>query len=367
MVSVTLDGKKVEAVEGELILEVAMKNGIYIPNLCYYPNLSPIDQKPANFVFRGKDKIENQSIGHFDGCGICVVKIFDKMKGEFLGRACATPVGEGMEIITISDELKEIRREKMEEALRNHFKFCITCKQSHGCDRIQCINNYSSEEICCDRFQTCEFRKIADYLKIKDFNDFERKNLPIVNEGLFQWDFNFCIGCLRCVRACREIVDANALNFVIVDGAIVVGRTEESAKDSGCKFCGVCVDVCPTGVVKYTEEKLPENKWRRQLEKKVMPPSSEVLLEFVPTNLGIVPESEGVLKLYDQEGEIIYIKGTPNLREELKAQMDKNRETKFFEFEKFGLFTIRESELLQEYLQEHGHLPKQNDELEELF
>ena len=69
-------------------------------------------------------------------------------------------------------------------------------------------------------------------------------------EALFDLDVELCIGCLRCVRVCRELRDVGALSFVIKDGRPVVGRTAGPTRaESGCRFCGACVEVCPAGAL----------------------------------------------------------------------------------------------------------------------
>jgi len=63
----------------------------------------------------------------------------------------------------------------------------------------------------------------------------------------------------------------------------------------------------------------------------------------------------------------IYIKGTPNIRKELLEQLESQRKATYFFYENAPMYTKRESELLQEFLQKHGKLPEANDELEDLF
>jgi NADPH-dependent glutamate synthase beta subunit-like oxidoreductase len=103
---------------------------------------------------------------------------------------------------------------------------------------------------------------------------------------------------------------------------------------------------------------------RPSLEGVPLPP--EEYLELTSECLDAIPEAEGVVKLYDGEKNIIYIKGTENIRELLKEYLD-DPEAKFFAFEEDKMFTKRESELIQEFLQKHGRMPKYNDELEDLF
>lgn len=81
----------------------------------------------------------------------------------------------------------------------------------------------------------------------------------------------------------------------------------------------------------------------------------------------MVPEKAGVFQLLDEKKVIIYVKGTANMRSELEDQLKTNEKAKFFGYEEFEMYTIRESELLQQFLQKHGKLPEQNELGEDLF
>jgi hypothetical protein len=81
-----------------------------------------------------------------------------------------------------------------------------------------------------------------------------------------------------------------------------------------------------------------------------------------------VPESEGVFKLFDEEHNVLTIKGTANLRQELLMTMEDNQSATLFEYEEDKMFSKRESELIQKYLQEHGEMPGgAGDDLDDLF
>ncbi|MDO8786087.1 MAG: FAD-dependent oxidoreductase, partial [Syntrophales bacterium] len=97
----------------------------------------------------------------------------------------------------------------------------------------------------------CELRKLAKYVGMRvDISPYAVKGLPVVaDEPLFKRDYNLCIGCTRCVRVCNEVRGIGALTFTTVDGSLIVGAAEPTLKDSGCKFCGACVEVCPTGAL----------------------------------------------------------------------------------------------------------------------
>jgi NADPH-dependent glutamate synthase beta subunit-like oxidoreductase len=91
-------------------------------------------------------------------------------------------------------------------------------------------------------------------------------------------------------------------------------------------------------------------------------------LPFDEEHINQVPESEGVFKLLDEEHNVLTIKGTANLRQELLMKREGNQSATLFEYEEDKMFSKRESELIQKYLQEHGEMPGGGgDDLDDLF
>jgi hypothetical protein len=91
-------------------------------------------------------------------------------------------------------------------------------------------------------------------------------------------------------------------------------------------------------------------------------------LPFDKGQINQVPETEGVFQLLDADHQILAIKGTANLRQDLLAAMADNDSASFFEFEEDKMFSQRESELIQKYLQEYGKMPGGGaDDLDDLF
>ncbi len=106
---------------------------------------------------------------------------------------------------------------------------------------------------------------------------------------------------------------------------------------------------------------------RVKLQKVPLPPRREALQPLTPEAVAQVPEVEGVYRLYDDGHEVLAIKGVPNLREGLQEALS-HPNAKLFDYEEEPMYTQRESELLQQYLQQHGRLPGgEMDELEDLF
>jgi formate dehydrogenase (NADP+) beta subunit len=76
---------------------------------------------------------------------------------------------------------------------------------------------------------------------------------------------------------------------------------------------------------------------------------------------------EGVFQLYDEQENVIFIKGAMNLKQELSDQLELCQDARFFAVIEDSMFSKRESEMLQHFIIEHGKMPKVNQEMEDLF
>lgn len=257
-----IDNIEVTVPEGTKILDAAGKAGIYIPRLCAHPSLPPVDQlKPAPFIYRGNRSIDNKKpeVRH-EGCQLCVVEIEGD---EDLHRSCVTPVSDQMVVRTATPAVDEFRREQIKVLLAKHPHACLTCAQKEGCARFPCSMNISELERCCRQFGRCEFQKIAEYVTIKpDTPRYIFEDLSYIkDEPLLKRNYNLCIGCGRCIRACREVRGVSALDFVFdEEGRPVVGTVGPNLRESACRFCTACVEVCPTGAIADQEDYQPDQR-----------------------------------------------------------------------------------------------------------
>ncbi len=106
---------------------------------------------------------------------------------------------------------------------------------------------------------------------------------------------------------------------------------------------------------------------RLRLSKPVLPPKKELWIDFTAECLAQVPEVEGIYQLLNEQKEVINIKGGMNLRRELEEQLELNEKACYFMYEEEPMYTKRESELLQQYISQHGQMPEGNRELDNLF
>lgn len=171
---------------------------------------------------------------------------------EDLQRACVTSVADGMVVQTTTQKVDEHRRDRLMFLLSKHPHACLTCAQKEGCARFPCSTNVPENERCCPQFGKCEFQKIAEYVKIKpETSRYYFENLPFIKDDpLFERNYNLCIGCTRCIRACKEVRGIGAVDFVFdEDGRVILGTVSPNLRESACRFCTACVEVCPTGTL----------------------------------------------------------------------------------------------------------------------
>ncbi len=215
----------------------------------------PDEAKSIEAIYRGNEKIVSEfSERQFEGCKLCLVKV----KGqEELVPACCTPVSDKMKVFTDTEQVREERKVQLMRILARHPHACLICAQKEGCTTEPCSTNVPVEERCCPQFGNCELESIAEYIGIReDTSRYIPQNLPVIkNAPLFLRDYNLCIGCTRCVRACQELRGVGALGFVYKNGEVFVGTVAPTLMDSDCRFCGACVEVCPTGALRDKELK----------------------------------------------------------------------------------------------------------------
>ncbi len=209
MISITINGKKIETEKGTTILDAAATLGIKIPTLCHL-NLHDI-------------KFLNKQAS----CRVCVVEIEGSSK---LVPACATPVREGMVIHTDSFRAIQARRTMVELLLSNHPNSCLTCAMNLD----------------------CELQKLSHDLGIRKIHfEGERSTFPIDNNSFsIIRDQNKCILCKRCITMCNEVQTVGALTEIGRGFHTSVGSAfNKPMAETTCTFCGQCVAVCPTGAL----------------------------------------------------------------------------------------------------------------------
>ena len=200
-VTLTVDGKKVTAPAGTLLIEACRAASIAVPAFCYYPGLSL--------------------------CGACRMCLVRLEKVPKLQTACTTPVAEGMVVTTDSDEIHQARKATVELLLGNHPLDCPVCDAGGECELQDMTFKYGAHE--------------SRYVEVKQHREEEQWS-PVVF-----FDRPRCILCYRCVRTCGEGMDVWALGVQNRGVTSIIAPNEGDHLD--CEECGMCIDVCPVGAL----------------------------------------------------------------------------------------------------------------------
>jgi NADH-quinone oxidoreductase subunit G len=218
-VTFTVDGKKLTAPAGTLLIEACRKAGIEIPAFCYYPGLSL--------------------------CGACRMCMVRQEKVPKLQTACTTTVAEGQVFFTDSEEIAQSRKATIQLLLGNHPLDCPVCDAGGECELQDMTFKYGAGE--------------SLYTEAKQHRD-EQQWSPAV-----YYDRPRCILCYRCVRVCGEGMDVWALGVesrgvrsVIVPNSIAPdGQTGQL----DCEQCGMCIDICPVGALTSGSYRYKTRPW----------------------------------------------------------------------------------------------------------
>ena len=228
-ISLTIDGRRVEVDEGRTVLEAATEAGIIIPTICDHKDLSP-----------------------FGACRMCVVEI-DGVRG--FPTSCTTPAAPGMVVRTQSEELRTLRNRTLELMLSGHPNGCLVCIHREACEKYRPRPTKAGRTTrCgfCSNRDECNIRNLAFASKPQELalpTLYSSYNLER-SDPFMDRDYNLCILCGRCWRICEKIHGVPAISIVNRGKWARIGTAfDKSHVESGCTFCGACIDICPTGTL----------------------------------------------------------------------------------------------------------------------
>ncbi|MBT8224621.1 MAG: FAD-dependent oxidoreductase, partial [Dactylosporangium sp.] len=204
MIQLQIDGHPIEALPGQSVLTAATGAGIYIPHLCSHPDLSP-----------------------YGRCKLCVVDVDGHDRPV---PACETTAADGMVVRTATEQVTRIRTAALELILASHPRDCTSCRA----------------------YLNCELQALMQYLGVANarLRELDPPDRTARTDGLIDRDMVRCVQCGRCVRACDELRGVGVLVLNHRDGRTSVGTPDDRPlAETGCRFCGACVEVCPTGAI----------------------------------------------------------------------------------------------------------------------
>jgi predicted molibdopterin-dependent oxidoreductase YjgC len=207
-VSLTIDQQEVAVPENYTLLQAAAQARIKIPTLCHLWGVTPCS-----------------------ACRICLVEVEG---GRTLVPSCSYPVSQGMKVKTQSERVLKARRLVMELLLSDHPLDCMTCEKTGDC-----------------RLQDLAYDMGMTGSRLKG----EQHHYPVdLSNPFIVRDYNKCVLCERCLRACDEIQGIRAIEYAHrgFDTKVAVPY-HRGLQGSDCVFCGQCVQACPVGAL--TEKK----------------------------------------------------------------------------------------------------------------
>ncbi|MFM1991854.1 MAG: hypothetical protein RJA99_4811, partial [Pseudomonadota bacterium] len=227
MVEIEVDGKKVEVVEGSMVMHAANALGVYVPHFCYHKKLSIA----AN-------------------CRMCLV---DVEKAPKPLPACATPVSQGMKVWTKSEKAVKAQKGVMEFLLINHPLDCPICDQGGECQLQDLAVGYGG-----GASRYTEEKRVV----------FHKDVGPLISME----EMSRCIHCTRCVRFGQEVAGVMELGMQNrgehSEISTFVGRSVDS------ELSGNMIDICPVGALTSKPFRYSARTWELQRRKSISPHDS---------------------------------------------------------------------------------------------
>jgi len=210
MANIVINGRRIQTLPGQTVLQAATAAGIKIPTLCHHPRL------PAH-----------------GSCRLCLVEI---EKQRALQPACTFPVSEGLVIRTDTEKLMVERRFALQMILSERSHYCMFCPASGTCENSDC----ELQRLCYDHGLNCW-----------EYTPHYEKRWPVDGtRQYFVMDHGRCILCRRCIRACSSIAANHTLGVHQRGTHTLIGADDDVPFGrSSCVSCGSCLQVCPTGAL----------------------------------------------------------------------------------------------------------------------
>ncbi len=199
-VTIIMDDMAVSINEGSTVLQAAMKIGVYIPYLCYHPEL------------KGSG-----------GCRVCTVEVNGK-----LVPACTAPAKPGTVVRTNTPEVEEAQAAAVKNVLANHNGDCLNCSKNGR----------------------CKLQEVANFVGV--YQEMIGSPTPLMeideSNPYFLIDRSRCVACGICVRSCKQVNGADALQLKRVNNyRVVLSKEDKNMEELGCESCRECVKRCPVG------------------------------------------------------------------------------------------------------------------------
>nr|WP_121614085.1 formate dehydrogenase subunit alpha [Mesobacillus foraminis] len=247
MLDITINGQRYKAEEGSTILQVINQAGIQHPQICYLPEVDPIQT-----------------------CDTCIVEADGK-----LVRSCSTVVSNGMNIHLNSAGAKAAQSEAMDRILENHLLYCTVCDNNNG---------------------DCKLHNTAQLMEIEHqkypYTPKADANAVDMSHPFYRYDPNQCIACGQCVEVCQNLQVNETLSIDWeAQRPRVLWDKGSAINESSCVSCGQCVTVCPCNAL-MEKTMLGEAGFLTGLEEEIITPMIDLVKAVEPGYSGIFAVSE---------------------------------------------------------------------------
>jgi NADH-quinone oxidoreductase subunit G len=237
MISLTIDGVKVEVPEGTVIVDAAKKVDIDIPVFCYHPKMEPVGMCRMCLVEIGRpviDRATGQPVLNEDGSP--QIQYSPKLE-----TACTTPVSEGMVVLGATDKVKAGREDILEFLLTSHPLDCPICDKGGECPLQNLTMGYGPGE---SRYLYSEKKHLAKHVPLGDLIYLDRER---------------CIQCARCVRFQDNIAEDPVLGFSHRGRSFEIITMSDPGFDS--YWSGNTTDICPVGALTTADFRFRARPW----------------------------------------------------------------------------------------------------------
>lgn len=235
--SVMIDGQKYDVKPGSTILEVINENGLEHPQVCYVPEVDPLQT-----------------------CDTCMVEVDGKLM-----RSCSTVAMSGMNIDRSSSRAKEAQTEAMDRLLENHLLYCTVCDNNNG----NCTLHNTAE------MMEIEHQKYPYTPKV-DPSEVD------MSHPFYRYDPNQCLACGQCVEVCQNLQVNETLSMDWeAERPRVVWDEGVSINNSSCVSCGQCVTVCPCNAL-MEKSMLGEAGFMTGMKEDMLEPMVDLIKDVEP-------------------------------------------------------------------------------------
>ena len=211
MIHITVDQKEIACQEGSALLDVCLKNGIYIPNLCH---VAGMQTPPAS-------------------CRMCMVALEG---AEVPVTACTTRAVDGMVVKTDTGEVRELQRTGLKLLLSVHDIDCRNCSANKQCE-LQNISRFLKVGLKAAPYETLLKEQAIDH-----------------THPYLDYLSNRCVLCGKCIYTCREKNNTPSFTYARRGFDAVISAYGMEKWEADCEACQACVEICPVGALLVREK-----------------------------------------------------------------------------------------------------------------